>query len=279
MYGARYQDFYSQRADTTTRTVTDAKGNEHDLFLVENTNDVKRRYWGVTTQASYRIAERLDVGGNYTLSRLRGNFDGETLGAGPSVAQVNAYPEYKQREWNSPEGDLAADQRHRARLWGTYAAPMLAGSCDVRTCCSRLGLAYRMARSAHTVIAATRRGWPIPVIGRLCAPANSVDYYFTARDAFRTEATYRTDLSVNYAHRIRAGGVQPEAVLSRRGAEPLQSVPIVRLRRDDVQQRRRHRPVDHRPGRAHVAATAAADLQPFNPFTTVPGARHALGSR
>ena len=30
------------------------------------------------------------------------------------------------------------------------------------------------------------------------------DYYFTSRDEFRTEANYRTDLSLNYAYRCRA---------------------------------------------------------------------------
>jgi hypothetical protein len=42
------------------------------------------------------------------------------------------------------------------------------------------------------------------------APLGAQDYYYTARDAFRTETTFRTDLSVNYAHRIRAGRAQPE---------------------------------------------------------------------
>ena len=42
------------------------------------------------------------------------------------------------------------------------------------------------------------------------SPSGTVDYYFTARDAFRTETTFRTDLSVNYAYRIRAGRAQPE---------------------------------------------------------------------
>jgi hypothetical protein len=31
-------------------------------------------------------------------------------------------------------------------------------------------------------------------------------YYFTARDAFRTEASYRTDLSATYSYAIKAGG-------------------------------------------------------------------------
>jgi hypothetical protein len=30
-----------------------------------------------------------------------------------------------------------------------------------------------------------------------------LEYFFTARDAFRTETSYRTDISVNYAHRLR----------------------------------------------------------------------------
>jgi hypothetical protein len=35
------------------------------------------------------------------------------------------------------------------------------------------------------------------------------DYYFTARDAFRTAANYRTDLAVNYSYRVpRAAGTE-----------------------------------------------------------------------
>jgi hypothetical protein len=206
----RYRDFYSQRADTTTKTVEDANGNVHDLFLVENTNDVKRGYWGVSTQASYRVAGGVEIGGNYTLSRLHGNFDGETLGSGPSVAQVNAYPEYKQRDWNAPDGDLAADQRHRARLWGTYATPMLAGSWTFGLLQQvGSGAPYGALGTGNTgIVAAAMQlgnlGYRMPL-----TPVNSADYYFTARDAFRTETTYRTDLSVNYTRPFRIGGTQP----------------------------------------------------------------------
>jgi hypothetical protein len=42
-------------------------------------------------------------------------------------------------------------------------------------------------------------------------PPPTVDYYFTARDAFHTQTQYRTDLSVNYNHRIpRGAGPSPE---------------------------------------------------------------------
>lgn len=206
----RYQDFYSQRADMTTRQVEDARGNKHDLFLVENTNDVTRRYWGVSTQASYRIARGVDVGGNYTVSRLRGNFDGET-GSGPGVTQINAYPEYKQRAWNAPEGDLTADQRHRARVWGTYAAPVPSGSLTFGVLQQiGSGVPYGALGTMTTGITAAATGVTNPGYRTPLAPNNSADYYFTARDAFRTETTYRTDLSVNYAFRLHAAGAQPD---------------------------------------------------------------------
>jgi hypothetical protein len=206
----RYHDFYSQRADTTTGRVTDRVGNSHDLFVVENTNDVKRRYSGLTTQASYRFSERLDVGGNYTLSHLWGNFDGETSGAGPSVAQINAYPEYKRPEWNTPEGDLAADQRHRARIWGTFASAMPKGAGSLT-----FGLLQQIGSgvpygAVGTGSSGVNTAQFVPNHGYLTPGLGAVDYYFTARDAFRTETTYRTDLSVNYAYRLRAGGAQPE---------------------------------------------------------------------
>jgi hypothetical protein len=265
----RYQDFYSQRADLTTKTVTDPNGISHDLFVVENTNDVKRRYWGVSTQASYRIAPGVDVGGNYTLSRLRGNFDGETLG-GPGVAQVNAYPEYKQREWNAPEGDLAADQRHRARLWGTYVAPMLSGSWTFGILQQiGSGVPYGAVGTGNTGITASAMEQPLLGYVAPLSPTLSAAYYFSARDAFRTETTYRTDLSVNYARPISARGVQPElffhgellnvfrdfqlcgcgaSAFNNGGATDLSTI-----------------------GQAiRTSRTAQSHLQGFNPFTTVP---------
>lgn len=209
-----YRDFYTQRVDLTTGKVADTLGNRYDLFLVENTNNAKRRYSGMTTQASYRVSGDLDVGGNYTLSRLRGNFDGETSASGPSVAQVDAFPEYKDPSWNAPEGDLAADQRHRARLWATYASPM-----PERAGKLTFGLLQQIGSGVPYGAVGTGPStgvnaapFVVPNPGYLVpqAPSGGVDYYYTARDAFRTETTYRTDLSINYAYRIAARASQPE---------------------------------------------------------------------
>jgi hypothetical protein len=203
-----FRDFYSQRVDTTTGKVTDDLGNRYDLFLIENTNAVRRRYSGLTSQVNYRVMSGLDVGGNYTLSRLWGNFDGETSSAGPSVSQVESFPEYKMTAWNSPEGDLAADQRHRARLWATYLAPLSesAGSLTFGLLQQvGSGVPYGALGLVNAAPFVTNPGYLVPQ-----APSNGVDYYFTGRDEFRTETTYRTDMSVNYGHRIGSRVTAPE---------------------------------------------------------------------
>ena len=116
-----YVDFYMRQADTTTGPVQDPTGRSFDLSLVTNAPDglLSRDYAGATFTASYRFGRTLDIGGNYTLSKASGNFDAENVASGP-VPFDYRYPEYKQASWNYPDGDLAVDQRHRARLWANY---------------------------------------------------------------------------------------------------------------------------------------------------------------
>ena len=128
-----FNDFYITRTDLSTGTITNSQGTVLDMNLIENSNDLERRYQAGTFQANYRVRDGVEVGGNYTLSRTWGNFDGENPASGPLTAQLFSYPEYRQAQWNQPEGNLGTDQRHRARIWGTYRVPMSssAGSLDV----------------------------------------------------------------------------------------------------------------------------------------------------
>ena len=113
-----------------------------------------------------------------------------------------SYPEFLEARWNSPEGDLSVDQRHRARLWGTYRIPMgeAIGGIDlgvVQTLES--GVPYGAVGAINTI--------PYSPAGLYLNPSGNRadgfwDYYFTGRDAFRTEANYRTDLALNYAYRL-----------------------------------------------------------------------------
>jgi hypothetical protein len=197
-----YRDFYSQRIDTTTGSVADVFGLKSDLSVIENTNDVKRRYQGVTLSATYRVSGRTDVGGNYTLSRLWGNFDGETASSGPISTDLFQYPEYRQQSWYAPEGDLSADERHRASLWVNYGVHGVNGLTLSFLETLGSGLPYGVLGTVDA------RSFVDPAIAaKYVTPqgASSETYYYTNRDAFHTEGFSRTDFSASYNYGINAG--------------------------------------------------------------------------
>ena len=196
-----FRDFYSERIDTTTGIAVDSLGGRFDKSVIENTDDLTRRYAGMTLSASYRMSARTNVGGNYTLSRLWGNFDGENLGSGPLGASAFQYPEYAQASWNYPDGDLSSDQRHRTAMWANYGVPKLTGLTVSVLETMASGVPYGAVGTINVAPLVTNPGYLAPLTGTL-----NKSYYFTARDAFRTEASYRTDLSATYSHALRAGG-------------------------------------------------------------------------
>jgi Carboxypeptidase regulatory-like domain/TonB dependent receptor-like, beta-barrel len=197
----KYADFYSERIDTTTGVVFDEFGQPYDLALYENTNDLKRQYRGLDVQGTYRPSDSLNVGGTYTLSRLWGNFDGETSNNGPVPADRQIYPEYTASSWGYPVGDLSSDQRHRARLWAVYDLPW----------------GDRMGAMSLGVLQQVESGTPYGAVGTVVVspfvadagyvtPPDTVTYYFTPRDAYRTATMYRTDVSFNISRRLQSRG-------------------------------------------------------------------------
>jgi hypothetical protein len=213
-----YNDFYSLRTDQSTGVVVDQFGNRSDLTLIENTDVIKRRYSGVTVSGTYNVNGRTQFGGNYTLSRLWGNFEGENVASGPVPADVLQYPEYRQLAWYAPEGDLAQDQRHRATLWLSYGIPRVEGLSVSVVQQVASGAPYgaggggganpqgQIGFSASAVVDArtyvTNPGYATP------QGAASENYYYTARDAFRTESLRRTDIAVNYTLPLDLGARQ-----------------------------------------------------------------------
>jgi hypothetical protein len=195
-----FGDFYSGRADTTTGQVMDQFGSVFDLRLIENTNLLSRRYLGVNGQLSYSAGQHGQVGASYTWSRLQGNVDGET-GVGPVALDVLSYPEYFDLAWRSPEGDLAADQRHRLRVWGVYVLPVGqdAGTLSLGVVQhAESGTPYGAVGTIDTSPFVTDPGYILP-------PIASVPYYFTDRGAFRTDAMFRTDVSATFTRRVGTG--------------------------------------------------------------------------
>lgn len=193
----KFSGFYASRTDTTTGQVTNALGQSFDIAITENTNDIERTYAGLNVSGTWRPLNSLNVGFGYTLSRTRGNYDGETSASGPVTVGPRSYPEYRAESWNYPVGDLSLDQRHKARILATYSVSPF----DIGTL-------------TFGAIQALNSGTPYGAVGSITiapyvpaglnyrgAPA-SVSYYFTDRDAIRAERSFQTDLSVIYAYRV-----------------------------------------------------------------------------
>ncbi|MGA7990720.1 MAG: carboxypeptidase regulatory-like domain-containing protein [Thermoanaerobaculia bacterium] len=183
-----FRDFYTTVRNTATGTVTDALGNDFDLGFLVNSNVPKREYTGLHSSLSFRKGS-LNVNANWTWSHMIGNFVGETSGSGPVTADYLNYPEYFNLAWHAPSGDLGQDQRHRVRLLASYdfkfgvlgVTPGLVQSYDT-------GTPYGAVGNANTRSFVTNPGYISP-------PATEA-YYFTARDAYRTDDIWRTDLSL-----------------------------------------------------------------------------------
>jgi hypothetical protein len=210
----KYDDFYASVINGSTGKVTNSFGQSFDLSLIENTDALKRQYSGLTTQGEYRLNGSSQIGGQYTLSHAWGNFEGENVSSGPLAAPMTEYPEYKQASWNFPEGDLKIDQRHRARLWATYGIPRMKGLIVSALETLESGVPYGASNLNTT---GNFNGVnPRPFVTGAPAYVNppsgaSTIYFYTPRDAFRTEAQKRTDLAINYSRGI--GGVRRVSTL------------------------------------------------------------------
>jgi outer membrane receptor for ferrienterochelin and colicin len=207
-----WTDFYYSRRDTSTGTVLDPAGVARDLTIIGNSSDPERQYAAMNLQASYRFGSRVHLNAVYTLSRTWGNFDGETINNGPITAgTVNAgsatsartgwgvYPEFYQASWNRPVGDLSTDQRHRARFWALWRLPLDPQFGDL----SLSALEQITTGSPYFAAGPVNPSTYVTNTFAYETPPTQAAYFFTDRDAFRTDTVYRTDLAVNYSYRLR----------------------------------------------------------------------------
>ena len=196
-----WDDFYATRTDLTTGTAPYNFGLVFDRGVVENSNQLDRKYEAVQLQYNYRFGFPLFVGGGYTWSRLTGNFDGENFGSGPITGTFD-YPEYLAfpNSANNSFGYLAGDQRHRAKVWAGYDLKTSFGTLTL-TALETVdsGRAYDANALINTRDAA--RNFYIPNPGYQ-APPTSETYYFTARGALRTDTVSRTDLAMNVSVKV-----------------------------------------------------------------------------
>jgi hypothetical protein len=243
----KFNDFYVSRTDLSTGQVQTSNGPADLAFLQnEDTGRLERKYQALLGQFQYRFTDRLNIGAVYTLSETKGNVNGETSGSGPVSSSVLQYPEYKQASWNSPKGDLLTDQRHRLRLWGVWDL--------FKTDHNHLSLGFIENYQTGTPYGAVGAVDTRPYVTNpgYALPPNNVVYYFTSRDAFRTDTITATDLTLNYSWTWNAFSknveifVEPEVlnVFNEHGQVIVDSTV-----RD---------------------ATTSGSLARFNPFTTTP---------
>lgn len=243
----KYADFYGNFVDTTTGKVTDPRTNtQFNLTVVDNTNSVQRDYKGMSAQFEYRATRSLRLSGNYMLSWARGSVEGEDLTNGATRASANEYPEYRQASWNYPVGYTNGDQRHKVRVWGTYALPVAAALGDatlgfMQRFDSGLGYDYNMTVDSRPYV--NNPGY--------ITPPSTLTYYLSERGGLRFAGTWRTDLSLSWNRRL-AG--LPKAQVFFRGV--VNNV-LNTLRMDSF-------------NTSIIGRTGDATLAAFNPFTEKP---------
>jgi hypothetical protein len=205
-------DFYVQKVDTTTGRVTDENGFVFDYGEYINDDSLlERTYDGLHTQVDFRVSDRLTLGGTWTWSRLRGNWEGETTYGGPwPPSEIRAYPEYRDPTWNAPRGDLFGDQRHKLRAWVLWDAIStrrhllnLSGLINFST-----GIPYYAQAEINVAPFVENPGY--------ANPPTLQNYFFSSRDAYRTDDITSVDVALFYSFTFPALGadfslfIQPE---------------------------------------------------------------------
>lgn len=210
-----WSNFYTTQTNKQTGTVLDPlAGVNKNIGHLITTDDFVRTYKGVQLQASYQPFSRLNIGGNYTNSRLRGNHGAETAGSGPvGNSGPNDFPEILGYAQRNPEGPLPADQEHKGRLWVSYDQPTPFGTINVSLLqrydagspYSAVGVIDpRWCRGCNaanpTALARSAQGYLFP--------PTTANYFFSERGAFKTDDVTATDLAFNYIAPPLLGKVQ-----------------------------------------------------------------------
>jgi hypothetical protein len=194
----KWTNFYDSVLNTTTGTTTDPLGLEYNnTIITNNTSTLSREYQGYLLNANYRLTDTLQIGGNYTMSFLKGNVVGETSGSGPVTTGISSYPEYHQNSWFAPKGYLSADQRHKLNLFVSWDA--------INTRAFTWNISVLQRYLSGTPYGATsnyvRVSNYVTNPGYISPPSYST-YYFTSRDAYRTDAQMPTDLAMTFTFKV-----------------------------------------------------------------------------
>jgi outer membrane receptor for ferrienterochelin and colicin len=194
-----WKDFYAFRVDSTTPQAVDPLGIGHDVSVVENSNDITRKYRGIQFQGTW-APRRFNVGLNYTYSTLKGNDTQESATSGTvgNSPQSIFYPELRNFASTAPQGYLAQDQRHRARAWVGYDVPFphVLGNVNVSLLQNfDSGWNYSAVGTAYMEPYYDKY---LPANSKYINPVDGVTYYFSKRGEFHMDDVMSTNVALNY---------------------------------------------------------------------------------
>ena len=197
-----WKDFYAFRVDGSTPREADFLGLEHDVAIVQNTNDIQRKYRGIQFQGNWRPG-RFNVGLNYTYSTLKGNDEQEsanngTVGNSPNSIFYNELTGFRQYQ---PDGYLLQDERHRARAWVGYDIPM-ARSLGALNVSLLQNFDSGTPYSAVQTIDVSPYADALLAHSTYVAAPTSIQYYFSKRGQYRLPDISATNLALNYRYPI-----------------------------------------------------------------------------
>jgi len=236
-----WSDFYSYRTDLTTGTSEDPFGNVYDRTVLENDSTfTKRKYWGLLLQGNYRFGDHLQVGGNYTYSKLYGNDGGYAV---PWPSDDLMYPEYHDVRWYNPGAYLAGDRRHKVNVYASWDA------VSTRAFAWNLSLLQRYLSGAPYGASSSVPVGPYVTNPGYVLPPTFTGYNFTAPDAYRTDADSSTDLAMTFTLKVA-------------GVELYVNPRVTNLFNNQA--------VDYLNQVVYVNADLPDNLAPFNPFTDKP---------
>lgn len=111
------------KGDNGNATITPPGGGPPtsvDIVIWDNCSNCVRDYEALAAGLDYRPSAKWNLGGNYTYSKLRGNYEGEAAGQPAIGSIIGNYERNLDPAAAYPYGYLNGDIRHRARLWGDY---------------------------------------------------------------------------------------------------------------------------------------------------------------
>jgi len=269
-----WHDFYGLMVNSTTGSITAPNGAVNDLAVLVNEDSFLKRYYrAAQLQFNWRALNRVNIGGGYTLSTLRGNDTSEADGTATSAQTASDifYPEYTHFAQRAPIGYLGGDVKHRGRVWAGYDLPTPAGnlnlsviqSADSGRAYSAIGTVDPTGTNANFkyVGAPTQLLGPyVPSPSNKLVPSQlstSQNYYFSKRGEFRTASVFSTDLALNYEFPIR------HVALFAQGQ-------VVNIFNNSKIADLSNGRVDTTVLTSRSNGIAATGLSPFNPFTDTP---------